>query len=139
MHLKAKEYDVDDVLTEVGQFGRYQKKLFIYFNTQHILLALVALSIVFVGAEPPWKCSTAKDIVIRSIGFNAVENTNSGSVDKDRCALYEKRSCSVEVDQPHTTIVAEVRSQEMMYLTSAPSVGSMVGSCKSVFMSVHSV
>ena len=109
MHLKAKEYDVDDVLTESGQFGRYQKKLFVYFNIQHIILALVALSIVFVGAEPPWRCSTARDVVIRSMGFKEV-NEDNGSNDKDRCALYEKRSCSVEVDQPDTTIVAEVRS-----------------------------
>lgn len=109
MHLKAKEYDIDDVLTEAGQFGRYQKKLFAYFNTQHILLALVALSIVFVGAEPPWRCSTARDVVIRSIGFKEV-NEENGSSGKDRCALYEKRICSVEVDQPDTTIVAEVRS-----------------------------
>ena len=108
--MKGKECDVDDVLTEVGQFGRYQKRLYIYFNIQHIILALVALSIVFVGAEPPWKCSSAKDVVIRSIGFKEIEHKDIVLSDKERCALYEKRSCSVEVDKPDTSIVAEVRS-----------------------------
>lgn len=110
MRLNVKEYDVDDVLFEVGQFGRYQKKLYAYFNIQHIIIALVALSIVFVGAEPPWKCSTAKDVVIRSMGFDEVEDKKDVLSDKDRCALYEKRDCSVEVDKPDTSIVAEVRS-----------------------------
>ena len=110
MHLSAKEYDIDDVLSEVGQFGRYQKRLYAYFNIQHIIIALVALSIVFVGAEPPWKCSPTKDVVIRSIGFNEIEHEDSASSQRDRCARYEKQSCSLEVDRPDTTIVAEVRS-----------------------------
>ena len=110
MRLNGREYDIDDVLVEAGQFGRYQRKLFIYFNIQHIILALVALSIVFVGAEPPWKCSTAKDVVIRSIGYE-VENKNAASNnEKDRCIQYEEKRCSVEVDKPDTSIVAEVRS-----------------------------
>ena len=111
MHLNVvKEYDIDDVLHEVGQLGRYQKRLYIYFNIQHIVIALVALSIVFVGAEPPWKCSTAKDVVIRSIGFNDIEHEKAAVSEEDRCARYEQRICSVEVDQPDATIVAEVRS-----------------------------
>ena len=112
MHLNVvKEYDIDDVLLEVGQFGRYQKRLYVYFNIQHIIIALVALSIVFVGAEPPWKCSTAKDVVIRSIGFNEIEHEEAALSENDRCVRYEKQSCSVEVDRPDTSIVAEVRSQ----------------------------
>ena len=115
--MRVKEYDVDDLLVEVGQFGRYQKKLYFYFNAQHIILALVALSIVFVGAEPPWKCSTDKDVVARSIGFSEVEEQkNTAKSNEERCSLYEKRSCSVEVDRPDTSIVAEVRSQEAIVL-----------------------
>lgn len=110
MRLHVKEYDIDEILTEVGQFGRYQKRLFFYFNLQHIIIALVALSIVFVGAEPPWKCSSARDVVIRSVGFNEVEHEDDALSNDKRCALYEKRSCSIEVDEPHTSIVAEVRS-----------------------------
>lgn len=107
MRLHVKEYDIDEILTEVGQFGRYQKRLFFYFNLQHIIIALVALSIVFVGAEPPWKCSGARDVVIRSVGFNEVEHEDDALSNDKRCALYEKRSCSIEVDEPHTSIVAE--------------------------------
>ena len=110
MRLNGKEYDIDDVLIEAGQFGRYQKRLFIYFNIQHIILALVALSIVFAGAEPPWKCLAAKDVVIRSIGFEVEKKNAASNSEKDRCMRYEEQSCSVEVDKPDTSIVAEVRS-----------------------------
>jgi len=95
----VKEYDVDDVLREVGQFGRYQWNLYLYFNIQQTLSMMIALSVVFIGAEPSWGCSVA--------------NTGTTLVVKDsiqRCTLYEEHLCTMVVDQPSTTIVAEVRN-----------------------------
>jgi len=93
-----KECDVDDVLIEVGQWGRYQRKLFVYFNIQHVLQGLVAISIIFVGVEPSWSC-----------GVTVQDNSQSKLLlDNDKCAMYEKQSCVVEVDQPFSSIVAEV-------------------------------
>jgi len=117
MRLNVKEYDVDDVLIEVGQLGQYQTKLYAYFNIQHIIIAIVALSIVFVGAEPSWTCITAKDAVARSIGFSEIKEEDTLGSQKERCALYEERRCSVEVDKPGTSIVAEVRSKEVIMIS----------------------
>ncbi|XP_065918304.1 solute carrier family 22 member 15-like isoform X2 [Dysidea avara] len=98
MLLNVKEYDVDDVLVEVGQWGRYQQKLFVYFNIQHVLQGLVAISIIFIGVEPSWKCGvTVQD----SPQSRSLLDTN------DKCDMYEKQSCVVKVDQPFTSIVAE--------------------------------
>jgi len=111
MHLNVKEYDVDDVLVEVGQWGRYQQKLFIYFNIQHTLLGLVVISIIFIGVEPSWKCgvepATAQDNprLEHRVESRSLLDTNN----YDKCVMYEKQSCVVEVDQPFTSIVAEVR------------------------------
>jgi len=96
MLLSVKEYDVDDVLLEVGQLGRYQWNLFFYTNIQQTLGAVIALLIVFVGVEPTWGCET---------------NTGTVSIVNDsiaRCVMYEGHSCTIVVDQPSTTIVAEV-------------------------------
>ena len=110
MLLNVKEYDVDDVLVEVGQWGRYQQKLFVYFNIQHVLQGLVAISIIFIGVEPSWKCGvTVQD----SPQSRSLLDTN------DKCDMYEKQSCVVKVDQPFTSIVAEVsccRTEALRYM-----------------------
>jgi len=96
MLLSVREYDVDDILLEVGQLGRYQWNLYLYMNIQQTLGAVIALSIVFVGVEPTWGCEI---------------NTGTLSVVNDsvtRCVMYEEHSCTMIVDQPSTTIVAEV-------------------------------
>ena len=111
MRLNAvKEFDVDDVLVEVGQWGRYQKKLFLYFNCQHVLLGIILLSIIFIGVEPSWKCGM-EPVTVKDTGSpqsRSLLDTN----DNDKCVMYEKQSCAVEVDQPRdqpfTNIVAEV-------------------------------
>ncbi|XP_065918307.1 solute carrier family 22 member 15-like [Dysidea avara] len=110
MRLNAvKEFDVDDVLVEVGQWGRYQKKLFLYFNCQHVLLGIILLSIIFIGVEPSWKCGM-EPVTVKDTGSpqsRSLLDTN----DNDKCVMYEKQSCAVEVDQPRdqpfTNIVAE--------------------------------
>jgi len=96
MQLSLKEYDVDDVLLEVGQLGRYQWNLYLYFNIQQILAAVIVLSVVFIGVEPSWGCEA---------------NTGTLPIVNDsiqRCILYEEHFCTMVVEQPSTTIVAEV-------------------------------
>ena len=100
MLLNAKEYDVDDVLVEVGQWGRYQQRIFIYFNIQHVLSGLVAISIIFIGVEPSWKCGVGRD-----------SPQSRSLLDNEKCVMYEKQYCVVEVDQPYSSIVAEVKIQ----------------------------
>jgi len=99
MPLNAKEYDVDDILVEVGQWGRYQQKLFLYFSCQHVLLGISLLSIIFIGVEPSWKCGRSEPL--------------AGQDSPDKCVMYEKQSCVVEVDQPYSSIVAEVSTEQL--------------------------
>ena len=111
MHLNAKEYDVDDVLAEVGQWGRYQKRLFIYFNLQHVLVGLVVISIIFIGVEPSWKCGVEPvTLPGTALGSHKLESRSLLDIeDDDKCVMYERQSCVVEVDEPYSSIVAEVR------------------------------
>jgi len=107
MHLNVKEYDVDDVLLEVGQWGRYQQKLFVYVNCQHVLLGIILLSIIFIGMEPSWKCE------VEPVAVQGSSPSIARSQDfhlNDKCVIYEKHSCVLEVEQPFSSIVAEVGS-----------------------------
>jgi len=113
MHLNVKEYDVDDVLVEVGQWGRYQQKLFLYMNCQHVLLGIILFSILFIGVEPSWKC-----------GAEPLAGQDSRRL-HDKCVTYEKQSCVVEVDQPYLSIVAEVSNKQLAAASLAPPVPSV--------------
>jgi len=111
MHLNAKEYDVDDVLAEVGQWGRSQQRLFLYFNLQHVLLGLVVISIIFIGVEPSWKCRVEPVTSPGTAqGSHKLESRSLLDIeDDDKCVMYERQSCVVEVDEPYSSIVTEVR------------------------------
>ncbi|XP_065918286.1 solute carrier family 22 member 15-like isoform X2 [Dysidea avara] len=101
------EYDVDDLLLEVGQFGRFQIKLFVYFTIQHVLIALIVMSIVFVGAPPNWWCIVNDSDILRDPKHAPYISEDAVIVNYKKCLMYEQQSCIVEVEQTSASIVVE--------------------------------
>jgi len=101
-------YDVDDLLLEMGQFGRFQIILFAYFTIQHVLIALIVMSIVFVGAQPNWWCIVNDSDILRDPKHAAYIGESAVVVNNKKCLMYEQQSCVIEVERPSASIVAEV-------------------------------
>jgi len=49
--------DVDEILTQIGGFGYFQKRQSLILGTVIFILTFQPLILVFIGAEPRWKCS----------------------------------------------------------------------------------
>ena len=109
------EYDVDDLLLEVGQFGRFQIKLFVYFTIQHVLIALIVMSIVFVGAPPNWWCIVNDSDILRDPKHAPYISEDAVIVNYKKCLMYEQQSCIVEVEQTSASIVVEVSCSWYMH------------------------
>ena len=52
----TKIVDFDSALQHIGEFGRYQKKIYLLVNLISVPFSATMLIIVFVGAVPEWKC-----------------------------------------------------------------------------------
>jgi len=83
--------EIDEVLEEIGGFGRFQAKVVFLLNLGHIACGLVAMCITFVGAPPEWSCEERSDIV-----------------DDDQCERLEEGTCTPKYSQEFTSIVSEV-------------------------------
>ena len=46
----------DDILVIIGEFGRYQKLLYLMFSITYIMTAMQLLGWVFIGAKTPVRC-----------------------------------------------------------------------------------
>ena len=46
----------DDIFEVIGEFGRYQKLLYLMFSVTSIMTAMQLLGWVFIGAKPPVRC-----------------------------------------------------------------------------------
>lgn len=53
--------EFDHVLRIIGEFGSYQKRLYILVNLAIVPAAFQMLMNVFIGREPQWICSTSKN------------------------------------------------------------------------------
>ena len=55
--LPTKELNTfDDILVIIGEFGRYQKLLYLMFSVTYIMTAMQLLGWVFIGAKTPVRC-----------------------------------------------------------------------------------
>lgn len=81
--------EFDHVLRIIGEFGPYQKRLYILVNLAIIPAAFQMLMNVFIAREPQWSCS----------GLNSTH----------ACPM-EGQSCeSIRYTSTYTSIVSEVR------------------------------
>jgi len=101
-------HDVDDLLLKVGQFGRFQIILFVYFTIQHVIIALIVMSIVFVGAQPNWWCIVNDSDILRDPKHAPYIGEDAVVANYKKCLMYEQQSCIIEVEQPSSSIVVEV-------------------------------
>ena len=108
--MDPKEYDVDNLLLEVGQFGLFQIKLFFYFTVQHALIAVIVMSIVFVGTQPDWWCLVKDAEVLRDPNHIPYINEDAVVASHWKCVMYEQQLCIIEVNNPPGSIVVEVNS-----------------------------
>ena len=49
--------DFDNVLRGIGQFGRYQRKMYLLLNLISLFQCCQVLLLVFVADKPQWRCS----------------------------------------------------------------------------------
>lgn len=73
--------DVDKILTQIGGYGYFQKRLTLILGTVIFILTFQPLIMVFIGAEVPWKCKPNSTCTVNG----TIESTNSHY--QDRCKL----------------------------------------------------
>ena len=84
--------DIDDVFTEIGVYGRSQKKVVYILGSSHAFLCFNILILTFIGAEPDWSCA----------------GPASGGPSLRDCVAYEKGECSATFSDESSSIVSEV-------------------------------
>ena len=52
----------DDILVIIGEFGRYQKLLYLMFSITYIMTAMQLLGWVFIGAKTPFRCLLPSEV-----------------------------------------------------------------------------
>lgn len=83
----------DDVLTEVGEFGRFQKLLLILLLVPNMFSAVNKLAWAFLGAEPDHRCRLPDEINQTIVQFHRQdelngENCNFHRIDKVINSIY---------------------------------------------------
>ncbi len=51
----------DDVLTVLGEFGRYQKFIYFLCSLPYVFTSIQIMGWVFIGANVPFKCKNSED------------------------------------------------------------------------------
>ena len=87
--------EFDNVLRIIGEFGSYQKRLYILVNLAIIPAAFQMLMNVFIGREPQWSCSS-------SSGSNRT------------CPLGERSCGTIRFASTFSSIVSEVRVNRIL-------------------------
>ena len=82
----GEEMYLDDALQRADNFGFFQKRLFLFVVTYHIVAAFHVLVITFIGLSPEWICSE------ESANFTTLNNKTNAE-DK-KCSLYEEHNGS---------------------------------------------
>ena len=91
MNAKTKAVEMDEAFKKVGEFGRLQKKLLVWFNLFQLVAAFNMLMITFVGRSPVWNCSKT-----------------AATDGKLMCHMFETGKCKPVYSQNFTSIVSEV-------------------------------
>ena len=92
--------DVDHMLDAIGGYGFFQKRNSLLLGLIIFVLTFQTLVMVFIGAEPDWKCA-AESVACKQNGtFGSSHNFY-----KARCSMNRS---DWEYTQPFTSIVTEV-------------------------------
>lgn len=72
--------DFDNILKDIGQFGRYQKKIYLLLNLMSLFQCCQMLSLVFVADIPQWQCSKEEQSLLdqrrNSQGYPCYKNAS---------------------------------------------------------------
>ena len=86
--------DMDEVFDKIGQFGRYQKRVFVWYAVYQMAASYFMMVVTFAGRIPQWDC--------------ARDNTVGPTTDDTRCRLFEAGECAPKYSTEFTSIVSEV-------------------------------
>ena len=90
----------DRLLDQIGQFGKWQGRLFFYASLCCVIEAFITLNFSFIGYIPPYRCDTNIDICEKSrLTFEDIKNISSpvkkdGS--HDGCHVFKVSNASAE-------------------------------------------
>lgn len=92
--------DIDEILEEIGGFGAFQKRNTLLLGLIIFVLTFQTVSMVFIGGEPTWRCSS-----------NSTLCTRNGTISPDN--NFYKARCNMsfedwEFTTEFTSIVTEV-------------------------------
>ena len=92
--------DTDEILEEIGSFGLFQKRNSLFLGLIIFVLTFQTVSMVFIGAEPTWRCTANSSVC-----------TRNGTISSDND--YYKARCNMSPDDwefttEFTSIVTEV-------------------------------
>jgi hypothetical protein len=95
--------DVDEILTQIGGFGYFQKRQTLILGTVMFVLTFQPLVMVFIGAEPSWKCTDG--VAAGSCVLNGTLSSGDNNYN-DRCKMNRT---DWQYTDEFTSIVTEVR------------------------------
>ena len=92
--------DTDEILNEIGSFGLFQKRNVLLLGLIIFVLTFQTVSMVFIGAEPTWRCTANSSVC-----------TQNGTISSD--SNYYEARCNMssndwEFISEFTSIVTEV-------------------------------
>ena len=85
--------DMDEVFDKIGQFGRYQKRVFVWYAVYQLVASYFMMVITFAGRTPQWDC---------------VRDDTVPTSDETSCRLFEAGKCVPKYSTEFTSIVSEV-------------------------------
>ena len=100
--------DTDEILEEIGSFGAFQKRNTLLLGLIIFVLTFQTVSMVFIGGEPTWRCSS-----------NSTLCTRNGTISPDND--FYKARCNMssedwEFTTEFTSIVTEVGLSVVLYV-----------------------
>ena len=92
--------DTDEILEDIGSFGFFQKRNSLFLGIIIFVLTFQTVSMVFIGAEPTWRCAA-----------NSSTCTRNGTITADDD--FYKARCNMSAEDwefttEFTSIVTEV-------------------------------
>ena len=101
--MSSRPKNVDDILEQIGQMGRYQISRLAMFSIIMFLPTFHLLIMFFIGAEAPWQC--VKNSTVCKLNGSFV----AGDDDYDfRCRINRSEWEYASYDGPEDSIISEV-------------------------------
>lgn len=93
--------EMDDAFKLIGSYGRYQKRLILWYSVYQMVSGYYMLAFTFAGRTPPWQCST------QTASTSSVVTADTTAA-PDACSLFEEGECVPVYSKKFTSIVSEV-------------------------------